>query len=99
MEPDYAAHEVDSDNSDYAEQDNFTVDKVVPHRPRPSPPEGLEFNVCGPGYGPSYDTWEPASSFIPRINKPFTYNVPQSDIALATTNFEAFAHPVQPHGA
>ena len=67
---DYAAHEADSDD-DYAEQDDYTVEKIPAQRPNTSAPGGLEFNVRLRGYGPSHDTWEPISSFVPRINIPF----------------------------
>ena len=66
---DYAAHEADSDD-DYAEQDNYTVEKILAQRPNASAPGGLEFKVRWRGYGPSHDTWEPVCSFVPRINTP-----------------------------
>ena len=40
----YAAHEADSDD-DYAEQDDYTVEKILAQRPNASPPGGLEFKV------------------------------------------------------
>ena len=67
---DYAAHEADSDD-DYAEQDNYTVEKILAQRQNASAPGGLEFKVRWQGYGLSHDTWEPVSSFVPRINTPF----------------------------
>ena len=67
---DYAAHEADSDD-DYAEQDDYTVEKILAQRPNASAPGGLEFKVRWRGYGPSHDTWEPVSSFVPRMNTPF----------------------------
>ena len=57
---DYAAHEADSDDN-YAEQDNYTVEKILAQRPNASAPRGLEFKVRWRGYGPSHDTWEPRS--------------------------------------
>ena len=66
----YAAHEADSDN-EYAEQDDYTVKKILAQRPNASAPGGMEFKVRWRGYGPSHDTWEPVSSFVPRINNPF----------------------------
>ena len=61
---DYAAHEADSDNNN-AEQDDYTVEKILAQRPNASAPGGLEFKVRWRGYGPSHDTWEPVSSFVP----------------------------------
>ena len=66
----YAAHEADSDD-DYAEQDDYTVEKILAQRPKASAPGGLEFKVRWRGYGPSHHTWEPVSSFVPRVNTPF----------------------------
>ena len=66
----YAAHEADSDE-DYAEQDDYTVEKILAQRPKASAPGGLEFKVRWRGYGPSQDTWEPVSLFVPRVNTPF----------------------------
>ena len=67
---DYTAHEADSDG-DYAEQGDYTVEKILAQRPNASAPRGLEFKVRWRGYGPSHDTWEPVSSFVPQINPPF----------------------------
>ena len=39
-----AAHEADSDD-DYAEQDDYTVEKILAQRPKASAPGGLEFKV------------------------------------------------------
>ena len=47
----YAAHEADSDD-DYAEQDDYTVEKILAQHPKASAPGGLEFKVCWRGYGP-----------------------------------------------
>ena len=41
---DYTAHEADSDN-DYAEQDHYTVEKILAQRPNASASGGLEFKV------------------------------------------------------
>ena len=41
---DYAAHEADSDD-DYAEQDDYTIEKILAQRPNASAPGGLEFKV------------------------------------------------------
>ena len=52
---DYAAHEADSDD-DYAEQDDYTVEKILAQRPNASAEGGLEFKVRWRGYGLSHDT-------------------------------------------
>ena len=67
---DYAAHEADS-YDDYAEQDDYTVEKILAQHPNASAPGGLEFKVRWRDYGPSDDTWELVSSFVPRIDTPF----------------------------
>ena len=51
----YGAHEADSDN-DYAEQDGYTVEKILAQRPSAWAPGGVEFKVRWRGYGPSHDT-------------------------------------------
>ena len=66
----YTAHEANSDD-DYAEQDGYTVEEILAKRPSASAPGGVEFKVRWIAYGPSHDTWEPVSSFVPRINSPF----------------------------
>ena len=66
----YTAHEADSDNS-HAEQDNYTVGKILAQRLSASAPGGVDFKVHWRGFGPSHDTSEPVSSFVPRINTPF----------------------------
>ena len=58
-------------NDDYAEQDGYTVEKILVQRPNGSAPEGVEFKVRWRGFWPSHDTWEPVYSFVPRINTPF----------------------------
>ena len=45
VSPDYTAHEADSDD-DYAEQNDYTVEKILAQRLNASAPEGLEFKVC-----------------------------------------------------
>ena len=68
--PTSVAHEADSDD-DYAEQDDYTVEKILAQRPNASAPGGLEFKVRWRGYGPSHHTWEPVSLFVPRKNTLF----------------------------
>ena len=56
---DYTPHVADSDD-DYAEQDNYTVEKTVAQRPSASAAGGVEFKVRWTDYGPSLDTWDPS---------------------------------------
>ena len=67
---DYAAHEADSDD-DYAEQDDYTLEKIPAQPLNASAPGRLEFKVRWRGYGLSHNISEPVSSFVPRINYPF----------------------------
>ena len=41
---DYTGHEADSDD-DYAEQDDYTVEKILAQRPNASVARGVEFRV------------------------------------------------------
>ena len=95
---DYAAHEADSDN-DYAEQDDYTVEKILAQHPNASAPGGLEFKVCWPGYGPSYDTWESVSSFVPRINTPFMDYIRKRKTKLHVSDLEAHTRAIAAKGA
>ena len=95
---DYTAHEADSDD-DYAEQDDYIVEKILAHRPNRSVPGGLEFRVRWRGYGPSHDLWEPASSFVPRINKPFMDYLRKHKVPLATADLEALAREKEAQSA
>ena len=52
---DYATHEADSDDN-YAEHDDYTVEKLLAQRPSALAPGGVEFMVRWGGYGPSHDT-------------------------------------------
>ena len=94
---DYTAHETDSDN-DYAEQDDYTVEKIVARHPNASVAGGMEFRVRWRGYGPSHDTWEPVSSFAPRINTPFMEFVRRHRIQLQVSNLEALARAIETPG-
>ena len=73
---DYAAHEADSDD-DYAEQEDYTVEKIPAQRPSASAPGGLEFKVRWRGYGPSHDTWEPSLPFSRRL-RPLSWSMSAS---------------------
>ena len=85
---DYAAHEADSDD-DYAEQYDYTVEKILAQRPNASAPGGLDFKLRRRGYGPSHDTWEPVSSFMPWINTSCMDYIRKHKTNLRVTNLAA----------
>ena len=95
---DYAVHEADSDD-DYAEQDDYTVEKILPQRPNASAPGGLEFKVRWRGYGPSHDTWEPVSSFVPQINTPFMDYIRKHKTKLHVSDLAALTRAIAAKGA
>ena len=95
---DYAAHEADSDD-DYAEQDDYTVEKILAQRPNAWAPRGLEFKVRWRGYGPSHDTWEPVSSFVPRMNTPFMDYIRKQKTKLGISDLEALTRAIAARGA
>ena len=49
-----------------AEEDQWTVKKILRHRRRQD--GSLEFLTRWEGYGPEGDQWEPAASFLPIVN-------------------------------
>ena len=95
---DYVAHEADSDDN-YAEQDDYTVEKVLPQRPKASAPRGLEFKVRWRGYGPSHDTWEPVSSFVPRVNTPFMEYIRKHKTKIHVSDLAALTRAIAARGA
>ena len=70
------AHEVNSDDN-YAEQDDYTGEKILAQQPTASAPGGVEFKVRWRGSGPFHDTWEPVSSFVSADEHPFHGVCPQ----------------------
>ena len=90
MSLDYAAHEADSDD-DYAEQDDYTVEH--------SAPGGLEFKVRWRGYGPSHDTWEPVSSFVPRVNTPFMDYIRKHKTKIHVSDLATLTRAIAARGA
>ena len=95
---DYAAHEADSDD-DYAEQDDYTVEKILAQRPSASAPGGLEFKVHWRGYGPSHHTWEPVSSFVPRSNTPFMDYIRKHKTRIHVSDLAALTRAIAARGA
>ena len=94
----YAAHEADSDD-DYAERDDYTVEKILAQRPKASAPGGLEFKVRWRGYGPSHDTWEPVSSFVPRVNTPFMEYIRKHKTKIHVSDLAALPRAIAARGA
>ena len=60
----FTAGDVDSD--DEGEDDDFTAEKILADKPDPGTPGGRLYKVCWKGFAASRDSWEPASSFVPR---------------------------------
>ena len=56
---DYTGHEADSDD-DYAEQDDYTVAKILAQRPNASAPGDVGFKVRWRGYWPSHHPSHPS---------------------------------------
>ena len=98
MSLDYAAHEADSDD-DYAEQDDYTVEKILAQRPNASAPGGLEFKVRLRGYGLSHNTCEPASSFVPRINTAFMDYIRKHKTKIHVSDLAALTRAIAARGA
>ena len=98
VSPDYATHEADSDD-DYAEQNDYTVKRILAQRPTASAPGGLEFKVLWRGYGPSYDTPEPVSLFVPRINTPFMDYIRKHKTKIHVSDFTALTQAIAARGA
>ena len=94
---DYAAHEADSDN-DYAEQDNYIVEKILAQDPSAFAPGGEEFKVRWRGYGPSGAPWEPISSFVPRNNTPFMEYVRKHKTKIQVSDLEALTRAIEARG-
>ena len=89
---DYSAHEADSDN-DFAEQDDYTVEKILAGRPG-----GVEVKVRCRGYGPPQDTWDPVSSFVPRINTSFMEYVRRHKTKIQISDLEALTRAIEASG-
>ena len=73
--------------------------KILAQCPRASAAGGVEFKVGWRGYGPSHDTWEPVSSFVPRINTPFMDYVCKHKVRLQVSDLEALTRAIEAMGA
>ena len=93
----YAAHDANLDAA-YAEQDDYTVKKILAQRPNACTPGGVDFKVRWRGYGPSHDSWEPVSSFVPRINTPFMEYVRKHKTKIQVSDLEALTRAIEARG-
>ena len=84
---------------DYAQQDDYTVEKILAQRPSASAPGGLEFKVRWQGYGPSHDTWELVSSFVPRINTPLMEYIRKHKTKIHVSDLAALTRAIAARGA
>ena len=97
MTLDYAAHEAASDE-DYAEQDDYTIDKILAQRPSASAAGAVVFKVRWRRYGPFDDTWEPVSSFVPRINTPFMEYARKHKTKMQVSDLESLSRAREARG-
>ena len=97
MTLDYTAHEADPDD-DYAEQDDCTVEKIRGQRPSALTPAEVEFKVRWRGCAPSHDTWEPVSSFVPRINTLFTEYIRRHKTKIQVSDLVALTRAIEARG-
>ena len=97
MSLDYTAHEAHS-HDDYAEQDDYTIEKNLAQRRSALAPGGVEFKVRWRGYGPSHDTWESVSSFVLRITTPFMEYVRRHKTKIQVSDLEALTRAIEASG-
>ena len=77
----------------------YTVENILAQRPNASAPRGLEFKVRWRGYGMSHDTWEPVSSFVPRINTPFMDYIRKHKTKIHVSDLAALTRAIAARGA
>ena len=94
VSPDFTALK----DGDYAEQDNYSVEKILAQRPNDSALGGVEYKVSWRGYGPSHDSWEPVSSSVPQINTPFMDYVRRHKTKLQVSDLEALTRAMDARG-
>ena len=84
--------------NDYAEQDNYTIEKILAKRPSASAPGGVEFKVRWRGFGPFRETWEPVSSSVPRINTRLMEHVSKHKTKLQVSDLQALTRAIEAMG-
>ena len=76
----FTAGDVDSD--DEVEDDDFTAEKILAHKPDPGTPGGRLYQVRWNGFAASRDAWEPPSSFVPRYTTVWMAYLKKKNISL-----------------
>ena len=66
---------------------------------KPRHPEVWSSRFVGEGYGPSHDTWEPVSSFVPRVNTPFTEYIRKHKTKIHVSDLAALTRAIAARGA
>ena len=54
------------DSDDDGKEDDYTAERILTDKPDPATPGGSLYNVRWKRFAASRDSWEPASSFVPR---------------------------------
>ena len=94
---DYAAHEANLDN-DYAEQADYTVQKILAPCPIAWRPGGLEFKLRWRGNEAYQDTWVSVFAFVPRINTPLMGDARKHRTKLQVSDLEALTRTIEARG-
>ena len=65
----------------------------------PQHPEAWSSRFVGEAIGPSHDTWEPVSSFVPRINTPFMDYICKHKTKIHVSDLAALTRAIAARGA
>ena len=91
------AHEARLDDDD-AEQDDYTVEKILALRPNAPAPGESELKMRWRTHGPSDDTWEPVFSSALRIETPFMGYVRKHKTMLQVSDLEGLTLAIEAMG-